>query len=93
MYAIRSYYVTVPERLDELPNVPTLEQAGLTDFNVSDWLGFIVPKGTPLETRERLHKAFVAAFSDPAAQARLRKAAIIPATKPLGPSEFRNNFV
>jgi tripartite-type tricarboxylate transporter receptor subunit TctC len=85
---VRALAVTTPERLGELPDVPTLEQAGLSDFDVSDWLGFIVPKATPLETRERLNKAFVAAFSDPEAQQRLRKAAIIPAAKPLGPAEF-----
>jgi tripartite-type tricarboxylate transporter receptor subunit TctC len=84
----RALAVTVAERLPQLPDVPTLAEAGFTDFNVTDWVGILAPKGTPPETRERIHRAFVAAFADAEAQERLRNATILPAAKPLGPAEF-----
>jgi tripartite-type tricarboxylate transporter receptor subunit TctC len=85
---VRALAVTTAERLPQLPDVPTMVQAGLTDFNVSDWAGFLLPKGTPAATRDKLHAALVAAFTDPDNRERLRKATFIPATPPLGPAEF-----
>jgi tripartite-type tricarboxylate transporter receptor subunit TctC len=85
---VKALAVTTSERLPQLPDVPTVAEAGLTDFNVADWVGFIAPKGTPLETRERIHRAMAAAFSDPATQQRLRNATLVPAAKPMGPAEF-----
>jgi tripartite-type tricarboxylate transporter receptor subunit TctC len=85
---VRALAVTVAERLQQLPEVPTLAEAGYGDFNVTDWVGLLAPKGTPAEARDRLHRAFLAAFADPAAAARLREATIVPAQKPLGSGEF-----
>lgn len=85
---VRALAVTTNERLAQLPDVPTMTEAGLPDFNVSDWAGFVVPKGTPPETRDRLHAAFSAAFTNPEARERLRKATFVPVGKPLGPAEF-----
>ena len=85
---VRALAVTTTERLPQLPDVPTMEEAGLTDFNVSDWAGFVLPAGTPAAARDKLHAALSAAFADPEARERLRKATFIPVAKPLGPAEF-----
>ena len=85
---VRALAVTTNERLPQLPDVPTMVEAGLADFNVSDWAGFVLPKGTPDATRDRLHAALAAAFADPEARERLRKATFVPVAKPLGPTEF-----
>ena len=85
---VRAIAVTTGERLPQLPDVPTMTEAGLADFSVSDWAGFVLPKGTPLATRDKLNAALTAAFADPEARDRLRKATFVPATKPLGPAEF-----
>ncbi len=85
---VRAMAVTTSERLRQIPQVPTLAEAGFSDFNITDWVGLVVPRGTPQETRERLHRAFAAAFADAEAQERLREATILPAAKPLGPAEF-----
>ena len=85
---VRALAVTTNERLPQLPDVPTMVEAGLADFNVSDWAGFVLPKGTPDATRDRLHAALAAAFADPEARERLRKATFVPVAKPLGPAEF-----
>jgi tripartite-type tricarboxylate transporter receptor subunit TctC len=85
---VRALAVTTAERLPQLSNVPTMMQAGLTDFSVSDWSGFLLPKGTPAAIRDKLHAALVAAFTDPDNRQRLREATFIPAAPPLGPAEF-----
>ncbi|MCC6211828.1 MAG: tripartite tricarboxylate transporter substrate binding protein [Burkholderiales bacterium] len=85
---VRALAVTVGERLPQLPEVPTLAEAGYPDLNVTDWAGMLAPRATPQEARERLNRAFTAAFADPAVAAKLREATIVPARKPLGPAEF-----
>ena len=39
--------VTYPQRLDDLPNTPTLAEAGIKNFDMSIWFGLVAPKGTP----------------------------------------------
>lgn len=85
---VRALAVTVSERLPQLPDVPTLAESGFANFNVTDWVGILAPKGTPPEARERIHRSFVAAFADREAQERLRNATILPLAQPLGPAEF-----
>jgi tripartite-type tricarboxylate transporter receptor subunit TctC len=85
---VRALAVTTNERLPQLPDVPTMAEAGLPDFNVSDWVGFVLPKGTPPATRDKLHASLAAAFTDPEARERLRKATFVPVDPPLGPVQF-----
>jgi tripartite-type tricarboxylate transporter receptor subunit TctC len=85
---VRALAVTTTERLPQLPDLPTMPQAGLADFNVSDWAGIVLPAGAPPAVRDRLHAAFAAAFTDPDARERLRNATFIPAAPPLDPAQF-----
>lgn len=85
---VRALAVTTRERLPKLADVPTMAQAGLADFDVSDWIGLALPKGTPSAIRDQLHAGLKAAFADAAAQERLRNATLIPAAPALGPAEF-----
>lgn len=39
--------ITSPERSPALPNVPTAREAGLANYNVTNWFGLMAPKGTP----------------------------------------------
>ena len=43
------------KRLAQLPNVPTLAEAGVTPDNVDMWYGVLAPKGTPSDVVERLN--------------------------------------
>jgi tripartite-type tricarboxylate transporter receptor subunit TctC len=85
---VHALAVTTAERLPQLPDVPTIAEAGLGDLNVADWFGIITPKGVPPDARERLHRALAAAFSDAQAVERLRSATLVPASQPLGPGAF-----
>ena len=75
---VKALAVTTAERLAQLPEVPTLAQAGYTDMNVTDWAGLVAPRGTPPEARARIHRAFAGAFADAEAGRRLREATILP---------------
>lgn len=63
---IKAYATTSPERLDNLPDLPTASEAGLDGFVVGVWHGLYAPKGTPAEVIERLTKSLQTALKDPA---------------------------
>jgi tripartite-type tricarboxylate transporter receptor subunit TctC len=56
---------TGPQRWDIFPNLPTMQEAGLKDFDVSLYFGVIAPRGTPPEMIQKLHHAFDQAMKDP----------------------------
>lgn len=62
---IKAYGVTVDKRLGSLPDLPTLAESGLDDFEVSIWHGIWAPKGTPAAAVSKLEAALQAALQDP----------------------------
>src|SRR3954468_10400790 len=55
---IKGYAVTMKTRVPAAPELPTLSEAGLRDFDLSVWYGLLVPKGTPkLDCRATLSGA------------------------------------
>jgi tripartite-type tricarboxylate transporter receptor subunit TctC len=48
--------VAASKRLAQIPNVPTMAEAGLADFEVSSWNGVLAPAKTPPEIIARLHR-------------------------------------
>ena len=68
---VKVFGVTVPKRLDVLPNVPTLDEQGLKGFEVKVWHGMYAPKGTPQPVIEKLNTALRAAMQDPEVKRRL----------------------
>jgi tripartite-type tricarboxylate transporter receptor subunit TctC len=73
--------VTSTYRLQELPNVPTMEEAGLAGFDVTSWLGMLGPARLPDAIRDQLSSALVSIAKDPATQARLRTVGFEPIGK------------
>lgn len=53
---LRPIAVASPKRLSELPNVPTMAEAGLPNFDVLSWNGLAAPAGTPEPIIQRLNK-------------------------------------
>ena len=51
--------VAAPKRLEPLPDVPTMGEAGYPAFETGSWQGVLVPAGTPKEAVERLYAATV----------------------------------
>ncbi len=62
--AIKPFAVTVPERLDSLPDLPTTAEAGLGDFEITIWHGLYAPAGTPDEVVSSLTAALQTALQD-----------------------------
>jgi tripartite-type tricarboxylate transporter receptor subunit TctC len=61
---VKAYAVTTPERIDALPDVPTTEEAGVPELQVSVWHGLYLPAGTPAEIVEKLNAALKVALQD-----------------------------
>jgi tripartite-type tricarboxylate transporter receptor subunit TctC len=61
---VKAYAVTTPERLANLPDLPTTAEAGLPDFQVGVWHGLYAPAGTPPEVIATLTGALQAALAD-----------------------------
>ncbi|HXK26683.1 MAG TPA: tripartite tricarboxylate transporter substrate binding protein BugD [Candidatus Binatia bacterium] len=61
---IKVYGVTSKKRVPSLPNVPTMDEAGLKGFEVSIWHALYAPKGTPKPVIDKLVKALQAALKD-----------------------------
>jgi tripartite-type tricarboxylate transporter receptor subunit TctC len=61
---VKAYAVTTPERVESLPDVPTTEEAGLGDIEVTVWHGLYVPAGTPQEIITALNEALKVALQD-----------------------------
>ena len=57
--------VAAHKRMSLLPNVPTMAEAGLADFEVSSWNGLYAPARTLPEVIARLHQATVKALTQP----------------------------
>jgi len=67
---LRALGVASPARLKTLPDVPTLEEQGLSGFTAYAWQGLVVPAGTSPEVVGRLSKALQAALDSPPVKAR-----------------------
>jgi tripartite-type tricarboxylate transporter receptor subunit TctC len=61
---IRAYAVTDSKRVEQAPDIPTVDEAGLPNFHMTLWSGLWVPKGTPKEIIAKL-KAALEALADP----------------------------
>jgi hypothetical protein len=63
--------VAAPQRLKELPNVPTFKEVGLEPVNRLAYYGIVGPKGLPKDVVEKVHAATVKALQDPAVRKRI----------------------
>jgi tripartite-type tricarboxylate transporter receptor subunit TctC len=62
---LRPYAVTTLYRAGPLPDVPTLQEEGVQDFEYAAWYGMFVPTGTPPRIIERIYKATIGALENP----------------------------
>jgi tripartite-type tricarboxylate transporter receptor subunit TctC len=69
--AVKGYAVTLKSRVASVPDLPTLHDSGLRDFELAVWYGVLAPKGVPKEAMDRLASALRAGVADPAFSKRL----------------------
>jgi tripartite-type tricarboxylate transporter receptor subunit TctC len=63
--AIKVYAVTSAKRVATLPDVPTMQEAGLKGFEVGIWHAVYAPKGTPKAAVDKLVASMQAASKEP----------------------------
>jgi len=63
--------VAAPQRLKELPNVPTFKEVGLEPVNRMAYYGILGPKGLPKEVVDKVHAAAAKALQEPAVRKRI----------------------
>ncbi len=80
---IRVLALTSSERSPDLPQVPTMAEAGLKDFTPNLWYAFMAPAKTPDAVIAKLQEAFFQAAKDPELVSRLRVFGVN--VKPLDP--------
>ena len=62
---LRALAITTNKRSPALPDVPTLDEAGLKGFNLGTWFGVLAPVGTPREIVSRLNLEMVKIIHSP----------------------------
>jgi tripartite-type tricarboxylate transporter receptor subunit TctC len=73
---VKPYAVTAKVRTTSLPDVPTVDEAGLPGFYASLWYGLWVPKGTPKDIIAKLNGVMVKVLALPPVQERFKQLGI-----------------
>ena len=82
----RGLFVTSKERTKLAPNIPTSDEVGLKDFNISSWYGLWAPKDTPEPIVDKLASAMAEVSKDPGFLERTTSLGIVPTAR--GPKDF-----
>jgi tripartite-type tricarboxylate transporter receptor subunit TctC len=84
---LRALAVTSAKRAEQVPDIPTMMESGVPDFEVTVWQGYAVPKGTPQKYVSVIHAAMMKALAAPDLRQRFFEAGV--AAAPQQPEEFR----
>lgn len=83
---VRALAVTTPQRLAQLPDVPTVAETVAPDYAAMGWSGLVAPAGTPPEIARKINADVVAILRDPAIVARMAESGTI--ADPGTPEQF-----
>jgi tripartite-type tricarboxylate transporter receptor subunit TctC len=83
---LRAIAMTGAKRSAAIPNVPTVAESGVPDYESGSWYGILAPTGTPREIIDLLNREIVAAVRSPDITDRLVAEAVIPVGST--PAEF-----
>jgi len=84
---LKALAVTGEKRLEQLPDTPTVKEAGYPDLAASSWQGLFVPTGTPKEAVDKLYDAAVKTMAMPDVVSRLATGGAFAITSP-SPAAF-----
>jgi tripartite-type tricarboxylate transporter receptor subunit TctC len=83
---VKALAVTTTERSSAFPQVPTMQQEGVQNFDLGTWFGVFTTGGTPKAVVDKLNAAYVKALQDPAVRKNLLTMGSD--AKPTTPEEF-----
>jgi tripartite-type tricarboxylate transporter receptor subunit TctC len=75
---LKALAVTSSTRNAQLPNVPTIEESGVPNYEVWSWFGLLAPAGTPDAVIDRLNREIVAIIRQPDVNARIVEMGSVP---------------
>jgi len=84
---LRGLAVTSAKRAEQVPDIPTIMESGIPNFEVTVWQGYAMPKGTSKTHLEKIHAAMFKALSEPDLKKRFFDAGV--AAAPTSSEEFR----
>jgi tripartite-type tricarboxylate transporter receptor subunit TctC len=91
---LRALAVTSPKRMVQLPDVPTVAEQGLPDFEAQAWWGFLGPAGIPAPIVARMNAELAKVLKIPAVQERLTQMGVqVAASSPDDFGKFIRNEV
>jgi len=70
---VRALAVTGERRSEALPDVPTMQEAGVPGYTAVTWNGLLAPQGTPDDIVLQINRALAETLKDPAVQARFKE--------------------
>jgi tripartite-type tricarboxylate transporter receptor subunit TctC len=70
---LRAYVLTAPQRMDTMPDVPTVTEVGMPNLALGVWFGLYAPLGTPKPILDRLNAALRDVMQDKTVAAQLDK--------------------
>ena len=88
---LKALAVTGEKRLAVLPDVPTMAQAGVPEYNFATWTGLVAPANTPPAIVDRLFKEITKALIQPAVKEAFAKQAMV--VKPNESPEAFRQFI
>jgi len=77
---LRALAVSTAKRYPGMPDVPTLDEAGVKGFDATIWLGLLAPPNTPRDIVDKLNAAITKVLADPAARKLMSSAGVDVAT-------------
>ena len=83
---VRALAVTSAKRTEVMPDVPTMQEAGVAGFDVSSWQAIYAPANTPPAVVDRLNKAIAAIIAKPDVSGKMKGLGL--AYAPNTPAEF-----
>jgi len=75
---LRALGIATAARSSIAPDIPTMKEAGLPDYEVTTWYGLFAPAGTPPEAMNKLASTIVKALSEDATKEKLEKIGVTP---------------
>ena len=84
---LRALAVTSAKRAEQVPDVPTIIESGIPEFEVTVWMGYAVPRRTPPQYVAKIHAAMMKALESPALRKRFFDAGV--AAAPMTPEAFQ----
>ena len=77
---LRALAVTTRKRSPDLPEVPTLDEAGVRGYDATIWLGLLAPAGTPRDVVQKLNRELTRVLSTPESRKLIASAGVDVAT-------------